>query len=252
MPKFAGLVAAILVGGLGTRLRESVADRPKAMAVINGQPFLYYLLEHLYRSGIQKVVLCTGYMGDYIEMGLGSSFRGMTLIYSREDRPLGTAGALKLAEPFFDGDEILVMNGDSFTEFNAQELLAWHRGRPAKISILLTKVNNADRFGYVELDRQNRIVSFVEKGTGSIEGVISSGVYILARDVIANMPDNIPCSLEDDIFSVHGASGLYGYLGGNSFIDIGTPDSYSVAGIFLDKIESRRLSNYQFRKEQSE
>ena len=243
MPRINGLVAAILVGGLGTRLRECVADRPKAMAVINGRPFLYYLLENLHRSGIQKVVLCTGYMGDYIETSLGVSFRGMTLIYSREEHPLGTAGALKLAEPFLDGDEILVMNGDSFVEFNAQELLAWHRERPAKISILLSKVNDANRFGCVELDDHNRIVSFVEKGSGSIEGVISSGVYILARDVIANIPGNVPCSLENDIFSVHSATGLYGYPGGDSFIDIGTPDSYSGAGNFLNKIVSRKRFN---------
>ena len=109
-----GVTAAILAGGLGTRLRSVVKDRPKVLAEIRGVPFLTYLLDQLAAAGVRDVVLCTGYMGEQVRSAFGDSYGGMCLSYSQESSPLGTAGALRLALPLFKSSSVLVMNGDSF------------------------------------------------------------------------------------------------------------------------------------------
>ncbi len=91
--------AVILAGGLGTRLRSVVADRPKVMAEIAGRPFLTFLLDQLLSVAIERVVLCTGYKAELVSSVLGQSYRGLTLDYSEETEPLGTGGALRLALP---------------------------------------------------------------------------------------------------------------------------------------------------------
>ncbi len=88
---------AVLAGGLGTRLRSVVADRPKVLARIRSQPFLTYLLDQIAAAGCRSVVLCTGYLGEQIESTFGKNYGPLRLIYSREQEPLGTACALKLA-----------------------------------------------------------------------------------------------------------------------------------------------------------
>src|SRR5437899_2628493 len=108
------LSAAILVGGLGTRLRGIVADRPKVLAEVRGRPFLAYLLDQLVASGFQDVVLCTGYRSEQVKEVFGDGYGPLRIVYSEETVPLGTAGALRLALPLLQSETILVMNGDSF------------------------------------------------------------------------------------------------------------------------------------------
>src|SRR5215210_9346159 len=98
------VTAVILAGGLGTRLRSAVADRPKVMAEIHGRPFLAYLLDQLFAAGVGRVVLCTGYMGEQVSSFFGESYGPLRLTYSRESAPLGTGGALRLALPHLDSD----------------------------------------------------------------------------------------------------------------------------------------------------
>ena len=102
-------IAVVLAGGLGIRLRQSVGDKPKVLAPVNGRPFLSYLLDKLDNAGIRKVVLCTGYMGAAVEEALGYGYKNLVIDYSKENEQLGTAGALKLAEPQLGTEEILVM-----------------------------------------------------------------------------------------------------------------------------------------------
>ena len=97
---FSRITAAILAGGLGTRLRPVLADRPKVLAEINGRPFLACLLDQLANAGCRSVILCTGYLGEQIYSAFGESYGSLLRLgYSREERPLGTAGALRLALP---------------------------------------------------------------------------------------------------------------------------------------------------------
>lgn len=108
-----GIAAYILAGGSGTRLRQAVADRPKALAEILGRPYAYHLLDRLADQGLRRAVFCTGHMAEQLERGLGESYRGVELLYSREDEPLGTGGALALALLRHPSALALVINGDS-------------------------------------------------------------------------------------------------------------------------------------------
>src|SRR6266571_4363262 len=110
--------AFVLCGGHGTRLRPVLADRPKSMALISGTPFLQLLLDRLRSQGVDDVILGTGYMAEKIERYFGSGNKfALRIRYSREDEPLGTGGALKLAESLIS-DPVLVLNGDSYIEWS--------------------------------------------------------------------------------------------------------------------------------------
>src|ERR1700757_3779602 len=112
--------AVLLVGGLGTRLRSAVPSLPKTLASVGDKPFLELLVRQLTRQKLRHLVMSTGYLGEKVEEVFrdGSDF-GATIEYSRETVPLGTAGALKLAQRYLqDESEFLVINGDTFLEID--------------------------------------------------------------------------------------------------------------------------------------
>lgn len=229
----ANTTAVILAGGMGTRLREVVADRPKVLAEVNGRPFLASLLDRLVDAGISRVVLCTGYMADMVSEALGNSYRGMNLTYSREGTPLGTGGALRLALPLIASDPVLAMNGDSFCDADLGLFFRKHNASGARASLVLTQVAEVSRYGAVDVDASDAVVSFQEKGTLHGEGMINAGIYLLAHSVIASIPEGKMVSLEREIFPMMIGHGLYGFFQSTRFIDIGIPVDYHAAGAIL-------------------
>jgi D-glycero-alpha-D-manno-heptose 1-phosphate guanylyltransferase len=227
------VTAAILAGGLGSRLRPAVSGRPKALANIGERPFLTYLFDQLVAAGARDVVLCTGYLGDQIRMIFGESYNTLRLNYSQESIPLGTAGALRLALPLFNFDPVLVMNGDSYCDANLGEFWLWHGARHARASLLLSKVLDTERFGQVQVDRGGKVTDFKEKGTGQGVGWINAGIYVLSRDLLAEIPANRAVSLEREVFPNWIGRGLYGFQSESRFMDIGTPEAYASAQSFF-------------------
>ena len=122
MLELTAVTAAILAGGLGSRLRPAVSGRPKALANIGERPFLTYLFDQLVAAGAKDVVVCTGYLGDQIQMIFGRSYDTLGLKYFRETTPLGTTGAIRLALLLFNSNPVLVMNGDSYCDANIRSL----------------------------------------------------------------------------------------------------------------------------------
>src|SRR5262249_48858923 len=120
------ITVAILAGGLGTRLRSVVSDRPKVLAPVAGRPFLAWWLDTLDPQGFGDVILCTGYRAEQVEATFGESFRNLSLRYSVEDMPLGTGGAVHKALPFVRSHELLVLNGDSFCHQDLRPFLRQH------------------------------------------------------------------------------------------------------------------------------
>jgi D-glycero-alpha-D-manno-heptose 1-phosphate guanylyltransferase len=227
--------AVILVGGLGTRLRTVIADRPKVLAEIRGRPFLAYLLDQVAAAGVHDVVLCTGYLGAQIQSCFGGSYKGMRLAYSQEPSPLGTAGALRLTMPLLRSDPVLVMNGDSYCKVDFQPFVTWHFERRANATLLLTEVPDTRRYGRVEVAADGQIQRFEEKGGQRRPGWINAGVYVLSQQILLTIPEHRAVSLERDIFPAQIGRGLYGYQSAGEFLDIGTPESYAEAERFFDK-----------------
>lgn len=222
--------AVLLVGGMGTRLRTVLPSTPKPLAPVGSKSFLHLVVQQLLSQCIRRLVMCTGYLADQIEDAFGDGHEwGATINYSRESHPLGTAGAVKLAEGYLSScADFLVMNGDSFLELDFQEFIRFHRQCGGLISLAVRKVENAGRYGIVQVDECGRVVGFTEKNGIQADGLINGGVYAFNRAVLQHIP-NGPVSLEREIFPRLIEHGMYAFEQPGMFIDIGTPEDYARA-----------------------
>lgn len=228
-----GVSGFILCGGHGTRLRSVLADRPKSMALISGTPFLQLLLDQLRSQGVSEVILGTGYMAEKIEGYFGSGNKGARhLRYSREEQPLGTGGALKLAEPLIS-DPVLVLNGDSYVDWSLLAMLELFKTREADMVVVLQAVADITRYGSVALDHHGRITQFLEKGVRGVPGLINAGVYLLRKQIVRDLPAGTAISLERDLLPRLLERRVYGLVCTGLFIDIGIPDDLKRAQALL-------------------
>ncbi|MCS6853118.1 MAG: nucleotidyltransferase family protein [Gemmataceae bacterium] len=232
MVRWEETTALILAGGLGTRLRPVLTDRPKVLAPVAGRPFLEFLLDQLVSTGIRDVVLCVGYGGAAIEATFGACYGPLRLRYSHEPQPLGTAGALAWARPLTRSDPVLVLNGDSYCELDPKAWGAWYTASAPAASILATFQLDASRFGRVIFQPDGDIVRFEEKGASG-PGWINAGRYLLSRTVLDSIPTGRAVSIERETFPAWVGRGLRAYPGGRRFLDIGVPESYAEAEAFF-------------------
>jgi D-glycero-alpha-D-manno-heptose 1-phosphate guanylyltransferase len=225
--------AFVLCGGRGTRLRPVIADRPKSMALISGTPFLQLLLDRLRSQGVDDVILGTGYMAEKIERYFDCGNKSaMCIRYSREDEPLGTAGALKLAESLIS-DPVLVLNGDSYVEWSLSPMLELFRAKDADLVLVLHEIADVTRYGSVILDHDRRITQFVEKGASAGPGLINAGVYLLRKQIVRDLPAGAAISLEKEVFPRVLGRRVYGLICTGLFIDIGIPNDLKRAQTLL-------------------
>jgi D-glycero-alpha-D-manno-heptose 1-phosphate guanylyltransferase len=232
----------LLVGGLGTRLRSAVPSLPKALASVGDRPFLELLVRQLSAQGIRRLVMCTGYLAEQIEEVFGNgSDLGVTIEYSKEPTPLGTAGALKFAERYMrEESEFIVLNGDSFLEIDFSELISFHRKHRGLATLAVIPVQNAGRYGTVQVATDGRVQGFAEKTGKNTPGTINAGVYVFDRAVLSAIPEG-PASLERDIFPSLLGRGVYALEQRGLFIDIGTPDDYERAQEMCARLASATL-----------
>lgn len=230
--------ACILAGGRGTRLRSVLSDRPKPLAPVGGRPFVTRLLDQVARAGWGPAILCTGYMAERVEESLGHRYAGLDLLYSKETEPLGTAGAVRLALRLIESDRVLVLNGDSFAEVDLTAQLEEHRRSRARATIALVEVEDAGRYGKVQLDGDGWVARFDEKIERAGSGLINAGVYLLSRDVVESIPADRAVSMEREVFPALIGHGLRGYVAHGRFLDIGTPESLARAESFFREMEN--------------
>ena len=235
-----GAGCVVLCGGLGTRLAAAVPDLPKCVAEVAGRPFVEWVLLALRRQGVTDVLLATGHRGDQVEARLrDGGHLGMRLRYSREPEPLGTAGALRLALRHLGGDEVLAVNGDTYCDIDLRALVATHRANRARATILACPVDERSRYGAVDLVGGGRVAAFGEK-QASGPGLVSCGVYLLEREVIAQVAEGVRADLESDVLPRLGGR-LFAYVSKEPFIDIGTPESYAqAASVIADRATTAR------------
>jgi D-glycero-alpha-D-manno-heptose 1-phosphate guanylyltransferase len=222
--------ALILAGGLGTRLQSVVSDLPKPMAQVAGKPFVEYILQYLKEFGVERVVFSIGYKAEVFQKYFGKNYQGIELEYVIENEPLGTGGALKLALEHCLHNDVLVLNGDTFFNIELDDLWIFHQLHQADFTMALREVENASRYGTVQLNENGKITAFIEKTGKEEEGVINAGIYILNKTVFKKYPLPEKFSLEKDFFEKHLTElGLYGCICEGYFIDIGIPEDYKKA-----------------------
>ena len=216
----------ILCGGLGTRFREVREDIPKALAPIQGTPFIDLLLDDLNAQGFSRIILATGHLGDQLENYVKQRTDAEYVI-SKEPKTLGTGGAIKYAEKHFQSSEILVMNGDSRTNFNFLSLFEFHMQKKADMSVLLSKSTVGLDYGYVELEKNHRLLSFLEKHYVTSTLYINAGIYLLNTFLFTPIKLEMNYSLEKDLIPVwikH--NNIFGLITDKPVFDIGTLERY--------------------------
>jgi len=232
-PSLHDVTALVLAGGLGTRLRGVLGERQKVIASVGERPFLAYILDKLEAAGVKRVILCAGYQADALQEEFGLGYGGMNIVLSRESRPLGTGGALRLALPHIRSDHALILNGDSYPTHDLREFHEWHRARSSNASILLAHQEDVSTYGAVGVGESGRVQSFIEKGIHG-PGWVNAGVYMLSTERIASIPQGKKISIETDMFSLWSRDGLHAFKGEGDFLDIGTPERYRVAEAYLE------------------
>ena len=221
--------AIVLAGGLGTRLKSCISDVPKPMAPVNGKPFLLYLLEYLKNQKIEIVILSVGYKYESIFNYFGNSFHGMSLIYSIENTPLGTGGAISLALKKCKTKNIFILNGDTYFPVPLNKLKENQDQTEAEITIALKRMTNANRYGIVCLEKNSIITSFSEKGKAS-QVLINGGASFLDREKFEKRFFDEKYSFEKDYLEKIVQQGCISGIAFNSyFLDIGIPESYKKA-----------------------
>ncbi len=234
--------AVLLVGGLGTRLRSVVPSLPKPLASVGDRPFLELLVRQLQCQGIRRLVMCTGYLAEQIESEFGDGHGlDVEIEYSKEPAPLGTAGAVKLAQRYLEErSDFLVLNGDSFVEVDFEALLRFHRGHSGLLSMVVVPVANAGRYGTVRVEAGSRVEGFAEKTGSSSPGLVNAGVYLCKPGIFEYIPDG-PASLERDVFPGILGRGVYALEQDGMFIDIGTPEDYARAQEIRTRLDEAAL-----------
>lgn len=216
--------AIVLAGGFGTRLSTVVSDVPKPMAPINDRPFLEYLLEDLNEKGINRVILAVGYKKEIIKSYFKEKYKNIDIIYSDEDIPLGTGGAIKKALTLAENENIFIINGDTFFDVNLKEMYQFHKKNSSKLTLAIKEMEKFDRYGSLVLDK-DKIIKFEEKKYNE-KGYINGGIYLINKELlIEEKKENF--SFEKEILENKNLKiKKYGYKSEGYFIDIGIPEDY--------------------------
>lgn len=221
----------IMAGGKGTRLRPLTFTRPKPMIPLVNRPIMQYTVERLNRFGFRDIVMTLNYMSNRVKNYFkdGSSL-GVNIDYSVEDSPLGTGGSVKKAKKYID-DTFIVLSGDVITDVNMTDVLNFHRDKGALATLVLTRVKDPTHFGIAEIDRDQKITSYLEKPSREeiFSNIANTGIYVFEPEIF----DFFDSSEEEVDFSheifprlIAEDSKMYGYLFNGYWNDVGRPETY--------------------------
>ena len=223
----------ILCGGLGTRLREVVADVPKPMAPIGDKPFLQIKLDQLIKYNIGKVVLATGYKEELIQQYFGNEYKGIKIVYSTNNLALGTGGAIKKALQYIDDDDVIVMNGDVFFELDLGTTMQLHKSFNSVMTMAVKPMHNFDRYSFA-VTSGHKMIDFKDKQPVDF-GYINIGCYIVNKHIFDNLtlPENFTFEADYLVPNVLNRPHFVYYYTGY-FVDIGIPQDYFAFTKYLE------------------
>ncbi|NCA25280.1 MAG: NDP-sugar synthase [Actinobacteria bacterium] len=236
--------AILLVGGKGTRLMPLTQHTPKPMLEVAGVPFTEHQIRKAAKAGISEIVLATSYKAELFEpyFGDGEKF-GIKIKYAVETTALGTGGGIKNAAELLDAcDQVVVFNGDVLSGHDLSNQINFHQRNNADVTLYLTEVLDARAYGCVEIDKNNRVKSFLEKMDNPISNLINAGCYIFNPAIINTIPKGQVVSVERETFPNLIASNakIFGFIDNSYWLDIGTPAALvkASADLVIGKIES--------------
>eukprot|EP00921_Rhytidocystis_pertsovi_P013779 GHVQ01022377.1.p1 GENE.GHVQ01022377.1~~GHVQ01022377.1.p1 ORF type:complete len:376 (+),score=42.64 GHVQ01022377.1:268-1395(+) len=241
--------ALILVGGYGTRLRPLTLSVPKPLIDFCNKSIVEHQIAALVKAGVRHVVLAVAYQPSTMLEALKTLEEkfGIRISCSREEEPLGTAGPIALAKDLLldpeddNSDNFFVCNSDVICDFPYRTMLKAHESTQAEATILVTKVSDPSAFGVVVHDKENKVLSFVEKPKEFVGDEINAGLYVLRKSVIDRIKPK-PMSIEKEVFPTMAQEGvLYCMRLEGYWADIGKPkDFLSGMRLYLDSVERAR------------
>lgn len=219
--------AVIMVGGKGTRLLPLTLTRPKPAMPVLDKPFLKYLIESMADAGIEEIFLACGYKSDVLAHAIGDgSDMGVRIIYSDEDTPLGTGGAIKRLEDRLD-PVFLAANGDTLTSVDIAAQIREHFESGAAVTDSLSEVDDPSQAGVVRIDGDGRILEFQDKPKReeACSNLVNSGVYVVDKKVLGYIPKDTFYDFSKDLFPLLIEKGerLQGHMAKGVWVDIGRP-----------------------------
>src|SRR2546429_1780475 len=241
-----------MAGGEGTGLRPLTSNQPKPMVPIVGKPCMEHILELVREHGFEDVIVTVAFLPQAIRsyFGDGESL-GLSMEYSVEESPLGTAGSVRLASDRL-GETFLVISGDALCDIDLGELVAFHREKQAAVTIGLKSVDNPLEFGIVVTDEDGRVERFLEKPSwGQVfSDTINTGIYVLEPEVMRHVPTDRPFDYSKELFPLLLEMGrpLYGYVMDEYWQDIGNLDQFRQANFdALDEAVSLNVPGIRLR-----
>jgi D-glycero-alpha-D-manno-heptose 1-phosphate guanylyltransferase len=234
--------AIILAGGLGTRLKTVINDKPKVLATISGKPFLYWLITYLQQQGITSYIFSLGYLHQQVEDFLKKEFSDLQYDCLIETEPLGTGGAIKYCLSKAIDNDVLILNGDTFFNLNIKQFAEFYQNSKSDCCIALTPMQNFDRYGLVSVDKDSNIIEFNEKKYCK-EGLINTGVLLVNKSVFLDKTAQFPryFSYEKDFLQPNISQiKLTGYIAAGYFIDIGIPEDYYKADKGMEQVVNEK------------
>jgi mannose-1-phosphate guanylyltransferase/phosphomannomutase len=233
--------AVVMAGGEGTRLRPLTSNQPKPMVPIVGKPCVEHIFELLQKHGFDEVIVTLAFLPQAIRSYFGDGDAlALSIEYSVEESPLGTAGSVRLASDKLD-DTVLVISGDALCDIDLGKLVEFHRERGAAVTIGLKSVENPLEFGIVVTDEDGRIERFLEKPSwGQVfSDTINTGIYVLEPEVLKHVPTDQPYDFSKELFPLLLEMGrpLYGMVCDGYWQDIGNLDQFRQAN--FDALDGR-------------
>lgn len=233
--------AVVMVGGKGTRLLPLTETKPKIILPVADRPCLWYLLRSLARAGIEEVILACGYKSEQMRDAIGDgSDLGISIVYSYEDEPLGTGGAMKLVEDRLD-DVFVAANGDVFASIDVGAEIEEHICSKASVTIALTPVENPCEFGIARVQDDGRITEFKEKPKPEevFSNLINAGVYVINRSVLGYVPEATFYDFSKDLVPRLMADGhrIQGFEVDGIWMDVGRPHDLLGANLSIAESE---------------
>ncbi|MBE0429309.1 MAG: NTP transferase domain-containing protein [Thermoleophilia bacterium] len=222
--------AVVMAGGEGTRLRPLTSNQPKPMVPIVNKPCMEHIIELLAKNGLNDIIVTLAFLPQNIRgyFGDGSSL-GVSIEYSVEESPLGTAGSVKNAAEHLD-DTFIVISGDALTDFDLTEVIDFHKSKDAMITIALKSVENPLEFGVVIVDEDRHIKQFLEKPSwGQVfSDLVNTGIYVLEPEIFNYIPEGAIYDFSKELFPKMLARGkpMYGYPIEGYWQDIGNINQF--------------------------
>lgn len=229
--------AVIMVGGRGTRLKPLTDTRPKPALPVIDVPCIKYLIRSFADAGIREIFLACGYRSEYLEAVVGDgSDLGVSISYSVEDHPLGTAGAMKSLESSLD-ETFCAANGDTFADLDLAGLISDHVRTGAAVTMILTETDHPTECGIVRLGEDGRITEFKEKPKPEevFSNLINAGVYVVERSVLSYVPEREFCDFNKDVFPKISEAGgrLQGRVLEGRWMDVGRPGDLLAVNLLM-------------------